>query len=192
MDNASIRLPVILVRTLGVALGACAWWNSESVHSSSSLANLGLKIHFLPASRLVLKQFATWHEEMSLFSSLTTERSEVVPFFRAVRAKKRGREATICTGGGSPSVRQFFQRKLSWMSTNMNETWQESSLGYFGWTDTAAFLICHQGAKLFSAESENFGVFAILTGFWCYHGLYWGKRSPEIDKGLLGSVWGSP
>ena len=26
---------------------------------------------------------------------LTTERSEVVPFFRAVQAKKKGREATL-------------------------------------------------------------------------------------------------
>ena len=52
---------------------------------------------------------------------LTTERSEVVPFFRAVRAEERGREATPQGGRsphpwsrsdpnlavGSPSVRQF-------------------------------------------------------------------------------------
>ena len=36
---------------------------------------------------------------------LTTERSEVVPFFRAVRAEKRGREATPQGGGGAPSPR---------------------------------------------------------------------------------------
>ena len=35
---------------------------------------------------------------------LTTERSEVVPFFRAVRAEKRGREATP-QGGRSPHSR---------------------------------------------------------------------------------------
>ena len=33
---------------------------------------------------------------------LTTERSEVVPFFRAVRAKERGREATLPTHTTSP------------------------------------------------------------------------------------------
>ena len=35
---------------------------------------------------------------------LTTERSEVVPFFRAVRAKKRGREATPKGGEAPPSM----------------------------------------------------------------------------------------
>ena len=33
---------------------------------------------------------------------LTTERSEVVPFFRAVRAEKRGREATLQGGKAEP------------------------------------------------------------------------------------------
>ena len=35
---------------------------------------------------------------------LTTEQSEVIPFLRAVRAKKRGREATP-QGGRRPPVR---------------------------------------------------------------------------------------
>ena len=58
---------------------------------------------------------------------LTTERSEVVPFFRAVRAEKRGRKATPSMGakppplgreatsiftGGLPSVRWFSLGKL--------------------------------------------------------------------------------
>ena len=58
---------------------------------------------------------------------LTTERSEVVPFLRAVRAEKRGHEATPTPGakpsslsgkatsiftGGLPSVRWFAIGKL--------------------------------------------------------------------------------
>ena len=35
---------------------------------------------------------------------LTTERSEVVPFLRAVRARKRGREATPLQGGAAPHL----------------------------------------------------------------------------------------
>ena len=35
---------------------------------------------------------------------LTTERSEVVPFFRAVRAEERGREATPQGGRSPPSM----------------------------------------------------------------------------------------
>ena len=34
---------------------------------------------------------------------LTTERSEVVPFFRAVRGRERGREATPTCGGEAPN-----------------------------------------------------------------------------------------
>ena len=33
---------------------------------------------------------------------LTTERSEVVPFLRVVRAEKKGREATLPQGGEAP------------------------------------------------------------------------------------------
>ena len=106
---------------------------------------------------------------------LTTERSEVVPFLRAVRAMKRGREATPQGGRsppfmvakrpyiarGLPSVRQFFGEKLSQTLMDWNETWQECSLNQAGRFAMAAFAFCHQGAELFSAEGENFGVLAI-------------------------------
>ena len=60
--------------------------------------------------------FATLLRNMMIFCSvgscvreclsdwLTTERSEVVPFFRAVRAKKRGREATLPGGRSRPHL----------------------------------------------------------------------------------------
>ena len=106
---------------------------------------------------------------------LTTERSEVVPFLRAVRAMKRGREATPQGGRsppfmvakrpyiarGLPSIRQFFAKKLSQTSMDWNETWQECSLDQAGRFVVVAFAFCHQGAELFSAEGENFGVLAI-------------------------------
>ena len=46
-----------------------------------------------------------WKALFGFRNSLTTERSEVVPFFRAVRAKKTGREA-IPKGGRSPPGRE--------------------------------------------------------------------------------------
>ena len=70
---------------------------------------------------------------------LTTERSEVVPFFRAVRLRERGCGATPMGGEapqtrsrsdpyfgvGYPSVRQFVIEKLSQTLTDFDETWQE-------------------------------------------------------------------
>ena len=43
----------------------------------------------------VVETKVVWDVKMSL---LTTERSEVVPFFRAVRVEKRGHEATPMRG----------------------------------------------------------------------------------------------
>ena len=82
------------------------------------------------------------------------EASEVVPFFRAVRRKGKGCEATPLRGGKAPpsrglallpgskapssyihscwglaSVRGFFVYKLLKTSTDLDETWHEATLG---------------------------------------------------------------
>ena len=72
---------------------------------------------------------------------LTTERSEVVPFFRAVRAEERGvakrppplggrsppsgSRSDPSIAGGLASVREFSPEKLSQTLTDVDETWQE-------------------------------------------------------------------
>ena len=65
---------------------------------------------------------------MILGCFLTTERSEVVPFFRAVRARKKGREATLKMLGARlhslVSCKNFAQM---WME--LDETWQEGRFG---------------------------------------------------------------
>ena len=62
---------------------------------------------------------------------------------------------------GLPSVRQFCSIRLSQTSMDWNETWQECSLDQAGQFVVVAFAFRHQGAELFSAEGENFGVLAI-------------------------------
>ena len=48
---------------------------------------------------------------------------------------------------------------------DLDETWQKSSFGQSGETDTAGFLIRHQGVELLSVKDEKMGVLAFLGDF---------------------------
>ena len=52
------------------------------------------------------------------------------------------------------------------MWTDLNETWQEQSLGQARQLETSSFATRHQGAELLSVKGENFGELAIFRGFW--------------------------
>ena len=56
----------------------------------------------LPNCKVKYKALIEVTDLLMFTNLLTTERSEVVPFFRAVRTKKRGREATPPPGGVKP------------------------------------------------------------------------------------------
>ena len=100
----------------------------------------------------------------------------MVPFFRGVRAKKKGREATpprgakpphrsrsdLYLGVGYPSVRQFFAVKLFQILTESNETLQKLGLGQTGRLGFGGFAIGHREAELLCAEGEKMGVFAVF------------------------------
>ena len=51
---------------------------------------------------------------------------------------------------------------------DLDETWQEWSLGQAGQINIAVFAFGCQQAELFGAKARNLGVFAISKGFWWY------------------------
>ena len=87
--------------------------------------------------------------------------------------EERGREVTPPLGecnpsatGGFTTVREKKLQKLSHMWTDLNETWQEHSLGQARQLETSSFATRHQRAELLSVKGDNFGDLAIFRGFW--------------------------
>ena len=86
-----------------------------------------------------------------------------------------GAKQPFCYGGFT-SVREKKLRKLPHMLTDLNETWQEHSLGQARQLETSSFATGHQGAELSSVKGENFGELAIFRVMW------------TLLRGMLGSL----
>ena len=98
----------------------------------------------------------------------------------AVRARKKGREATLPRGGGSPPLPSreatpelqaarlnspVFRAKVSPNVNGCTRNLAGMILGPIRTDGDGAFAIGHQGAKLFLVKGEFFSVLAIFRGF---------------------------
>ena len=88
----------------------------------------------------------------------------MVPFFRAVRVRERGREATLTLVWGTPPFVSFRRQSflcLHGFGQNLEGMilWPSRTVCHGG------FAIGHQGAELLSAEGEKMGVLAVFGDF---------------------------
>ena len=117
---------------------------------------------------------------VSLSSFLTTERSEVVPFFRAVWArKKRGRSPPTPGGAQPPSSRGreatpilqgarlrslVFSQKVALNIARFERNFAGMIFEHGPTVPRCWFAIRHQGAKLLSAKGGKMGISAVFSG----------------------------
>ena len=103
----------------------------------------------------------------------------MVPFFRAVRAEKKGREATSPGGEAPPLLGGVKPPPLLWARLRSLVFWGRVVLNVGGFGRNlvgmvfgtsprdcqADFVIRHQGAELLNTKGEKMGVLAVFADF---------------------------
>ena len=118
---------------------------------------------------------------------LTTERSEVVPFFRAVRPKERGREATpiVLRVWGHPPFVSFLgktwsKRQRIWTKLGRNDLWAKPD----GIT-RPLFLSATRGLRYLALKAEKWAFWLFLGILRQFRALTGGQVSHKACAGIL-------